>query len=234
MKNTILLTIVIGFLCPPTGFAQLTVNATVSGEVLTNNHSSCTDRVITTTVTGGSGNYLYMYAKDPGSPGADIVSVSTAKYVVNPQPAVKTKYHIIALDLVSGMIGTTTALINQPKPINDFNNQFWSNVFTPNGDGVNDIFYPILPLDKNVDALTGVYRAKLQVAKPDGFVFLNDDIDWVNQDQYPIKYKHIFWNGQLNNVGGRGYTGTYFYTLTLYNCNYPGGKEFKKYTTLIR
>jgi|GEM_PF-6491870 len=237
--KAIILSIAVSFLCISASFAQLTVKATVNG-VATNNTSSCTDRVITTTVTGGSGQYMYIYTKFHGEPGANITSENTPNYVINPQPVNNTKYLVTVYDLNTSTFGSTivTAL---GKPLNDFNNLYWSNVFTPNGDGVNEEFYPILPaMDGNWEtdshAVAGLYRAKLQVASHDGLIFLNLDVNRSNLADSPIRYEEIYWNGRVGNAssGWVAWSGTYFYTLTLYNCNYPAGKTFKKYVMLIK
>jgi len=64
-------------------------------------------------------------------------------------------------------------------------------------------------------------------------VFLNLDVNRVNQEQFPIRYKDIYWNGKVNNVGSTAPRGTYYYTLTLYNCKYRSGKVYKKYVMLL-
>lgn len=90
------------------------------------------------------------------------------------------------------------------------------NVFTPNGDGVNDFFRPF--------PFSGILSAEIKILNRWGkLVFSTDD-------------PNILWDGTYQNSGKEAGEGVFFYviTITKFGTESPVQREFQGDFTLIR
>lgn len=212
---------IIAFLCY-TSFcsAQLTLTVTGAG-------TGCNNRIINSTATGGSGTYMYIYSLAAGQSGPAILSENTPNYTVNPQPLEETTYMVVVVDLVTAQSAAKTVTLPPTTNIEPALQIY--NAFTPNGDGINDIWFPRNANDlTNDDAYLGIDRFELLIVNQFG----NPVCTW-NSALFPngVKVQELFWNGRINNVGGLvPPNSTYYYNLKVYNCLYPYPSSPKEYT----
>lgn len=213
MKRLIILAILSAVITA--AHAQLTVT-------LTGPTGSCETRIINTSVAGGSGTYMYIYSLDAGETGPPVASANVPSFTIDPQPLKTTTYRVVVVDLVSGATGTNTITFQQNTNLDP--PVYMSNAITPNGDGVNDVWYV-----HNVNYLNdltmpiGATQYQLQIVNSIGNYVLNTSGTNVNG----LVTSQVYWNGRLHNAGARvPANATYFYTLTLYNCQYPSGKIY--------
>ncbi|RQO69578.1 hypothetical protein DBR43_16020 [Pedobacter sp. KBW06] len=213
--------------------AQIVLSVSPGGQ---NGAANCGARTIEVNASGGSGNYMYIYSSNTAS----VISNSTPNYTINPQPSSLTTYTVTVLDLNTNMFARKDvvvggALIGEP-------NVWITNIITPNGDGVNDLWvvadaarnpygeqYPI-----------NVYRYQLSVISADNRVMYSED---ATAGQGGIVFggtgfvsRSISWDGidRSGSFPTPAPTGTYRVNLRLYNCSYPGGKDYSLYITLLR
>ncbi|WP_316823100.1 hypothetical protein [Pedobacter gandavensis] len=218
--------------------AQMQITLTSGGG---SGATNCGTKTIETSVTGGSGNYMYIYSSNTAS----VVSGNTPNYTVNPQPSALTTYSVTVLDLTTMLFAKKDISIS-PSLIGDPN--VWiTNILTPNGDGINDEWvvadggknpygeqYPI-----------NVYRVELSIiAANNRVVFKNYATAGQNGHAFGntgFVSRSISWDGNDYDGGGYGNTivaaaptGTYRVNLKLFNCSNPNGKDYSLYITLIR
>ncbi|MCW3467205.1 gliding motility-associated C-terminal domain-containing protein [Chitinophaga nivalis] len=222
--------IMLSFLNPAQ--AQLTVKLTTNGGGITN----CESRTLTTTVTGGSGNFQYNY----GIIGAGSIRSENKPFIIiDPQPIIATTYSVIVYDNATGALGRSTVTV-PPLASGDLN-LFIPNVITPNGDGKNDT-WEIRNANKDpysAQVPIGAYKYKVLITNSNGATYLDNENTvgvngWGNAFLNTGLISGItYWNGYRYNGTEVVPPDTYFYIITFYSCTYPGGKEFKGWIQVI-
>lgn len=191
-------------------------------------------------MTGGTGPYQYIYSVDPSTPGT-VTSANTPNFTISPQPTKRTKYIVTVLDLGSSQFGQTTVMV-APVTTGAFD-VFIPNTFTPNGDGVNDSWF-VTDAAKNINAPQYTLNAskyELQIFDASSTIYF-ETFGPVDADDLTtgIRSREIIWDGNYRNypppyTGPRpAPTGTYYYTLKLYNCSHTSGKLYSGWIMLLR
>lgn len=98
----------------------------------------------------------------------------------------------------------------------------WPNIFSPNGDGIHDIF-PVRQIttgDHDNNAYNA-YRGEFRIFNRYGQEVNTQIIESCGPNGIPNE--SFFWDGRIN--GQDAPIGTYYYTFKLFNCSYPNGKD---------
>lgn len=170
--------------CPPT--VQLENDCELPLNTLTwnNPNLSCADDTY---------QYRVYFAEAPDGPYsliATILGAENTSFTHTNGSSVAGCYQVTAIDTVGNESAFITAVCGDNCPVYTL-----PNIFTPNGDRVNDLFVPF--------PYRGVKGIDLQVFNRWGQpVFSTQDPD-------------ILWNGTLNNTGEACPDGVYFYTCTV-------------------
>ncbi len=186
-------------------WAQLTV--TLGANNLGANN--CGSRVLTANVSGGSGNYEYSWASNPAS-NVNLTPGNT----ITVSPTVFTTYRVVVYDLTNDIYGRMT--VGVYPIVNGSFSTFIPNVFTPNGDGINDR-WEVRDANKGTGPIHA-YRWHLEIYAS-GRIFYQSDYTDTNPD-LGINGGQIYWDGH------GAIDGTYTYYVTLYNCDNTGGQTF--------
>jgi len=143
-------------------------------------------------------------------------------------------------DLVSGTIITQVITLpvnndtlnpNPTKYIGDFTFNA-GNVFTPNGDGINDEF-SIIDGGKTRFAYNA-FEYKIQIWNRWGNVVFEDEDNIAEDDINGFSDNKISWNGKVYNTGPMVSDGTYFYLLQFKNCDHAvNPKDYRGSVTLF-
>ncbi|WP_142683604.1 T9SS type B sorting domain-containing protein [Chitinophaga polysaccharea] len=177
------------------------------------------------------------------TPGSTIKSENKAQIIIEPQPTAPTTYIVTVLDQGNNMafIGQKTVTVS-PVATGSLDNLFIPNAFSPNFDKVNDAWEIRTaskdPISSNKPI--GAYKYKLNIVDRDGRSYANLENE-VGVNGFGDNLKDIglisgmsYWNGFKQGTLEEAPVGTYFYSLTFYNCTYPNGREFKGWIYLAR
>jgi gliding motility-associated-like protein len=135
----------------PTSLLMTCINATIVNGSMTDTIFYHDIDTLNAVVTGGSGVYSYNWYSDSASI-ANPNTNSTAYATVN-ATGVDT-VHLSVIDSATQCPATATYLI----PVIQFAGWALPTAFTPNGDGINDYFYPVLSNGANSSAKIGAFR----------------------------------------------------------------------------
>ena len=162
--------------------------------------------VLVAATCGGSGDYTYEW---------NHVSDNSISVLVSPTEL--TEYRVTVIDNILGFTANANIEIIQPDIFNgDFTYEFIPNIFTPNGDGINDIWY--LPDNEKVEYAYNAWKYDFYIFNRWGNELYND----TKQTNHSGFYEGIFsWDGIYN--GSYVSDGDYYFVLLLYNCSHPEG-----------
>lgn len=165
----------------------------------TNPNNSCADDVT---------RYRVFYAPTPEGPFVEINTVNSpldTNLVHNDMGSIAGCYYVTALDSIQynneSVPSNVVCVDNCPI-------YFLPNVFSPNGDGINDVFIPILPY-KFIDSIE--------------FVIYNR---WGNE-VFRTSDPMINWDGKDQETGKDVVDGVYFYACRVYSIRLTGLTETK-------
>lgn len=171
--------------------------------------NNCNSRVITATVTGGSGNYTYFWTSEPASnvdlgnaPSITVTPGETTTYTVAVQDNSNDEF--ATDDITVGKILQGSFSVNIP------------NAFTPNGDNINDT-WEVLDGDGGTGQLNG-YKYELTIRNSSNSVVYSKT-ETITSGTEGLIGGYINWNGKLNGTGSIVSNGFYQYSLRLYNCS---------------
>jgi gliding motility-associated-like protein len=184
-------------------FGQLSTNLIASNA----NLNQCGPITLTVIVSGGSGNYTYGWSATPSS-GAIIEDVPS----ITVTPNTVTTFRCIVFDLNTGQ-----ASLSQTSVVPDLTGNFdvfIPNVFTPNGDGINDI-WEIRDADVGFGPLNA-YRYELTIVDRNGITVFSES-QTITSGATGLQGGDITWDGIRN--GSLLPNGVYYYSLRLINCN---------------
>ncbi|MCG8311052.1 MAG: gliding motility-associated C-terminal domain-containing protein [Cytophagales bacterium] len=171
--------------------------------------NSCSSRVITATVTGGSGNYTYYWTSEPAS------SVNLGNNpTITVSPSVTTTYTAAVMD--NSNSNFATASIDIGKILQGSFSVSIPNAFTPNGDGVNDT-WEVLDGSGGNNQLNA-YKYTLTITNSSSQVVYNKT-ETITSGTEGLVGGYISWSGRLNGTGSIVPAGFYQYSLRLYNCS---------------
>jgi len=172
------------------------------------------DATIVPSICGGTGFYNFRWNTNEITPTITLTPTSTSTY---------------SLTVTDGGTGNSVTQNISVGPDSEFYGNFSvyiPNVFTPNGDGINDKWEV---RDANVD--TGPIKAfeyDLVIVDRNGLNVYDDD------GSNPNGYhgNDIFWDGKNNN-GSWVVNDVYYYALTLYNCDHSGGQTYNGWVQVL-
>ena len=183
--------------------AQLTVNLTAANDDI----NQCGSVTLTAIVSGGSGSYDYGWSATPTT---DAELTNSPTLVAS--PTALTTFRVFVSDRNTGGLATTTISV-VPDLVGNFD-VFIPNVFTPNGDGVNDI-WEVRDADRAFGPLNA-FRYELTIVNRSGTTVFSRS-QTITTGTTGLRGGDITWNGRRN--GNLLPDGVYFYSLRLINCN---------------
>lgn len=171
--------------------------------------NSCSSKVITATVTGGSGNYTYYWTSEPAS------SVNLGNNpAITVSPSVTTTYTVAVMDNSNNEFAI--ASIDVGKILQGSFSVSMPNSFTPNGDGINDT-WEVLDGSGGNNQLNA-YKYTLTITNSSSQVVYSKT-ETITSGTEGLVGGYISWNGRLNGTGSIVPAGFYQYSLRLYNCS---------------
>jgi hypothetical protein len=201
VKSILLLTSV-------TILTQLQVNAhSVTLSATNSAPNSCSSRVVTATVTGGSGSYTYFWTSEPSSS----VNLGNGPSIIV-SPGGTTTYTVAVQDNSE----FATASIDVGKILQGSFSVSMPNSFTPNGDGINDA-WEVLDGSGGNDPLNA-YKYELTISNSSSQVVYSKT-ETITSGTEGLAGGYISWNGKVNGTGSAVPNGFYPYSLRLYNCS---------------
>lgn len=171
--------------------------------------NNCNQRVLTSTVSGGSGSYTYFWTSNPAS-GANLGNSAT----ITVSPTTTTTYTSGVYDLVTGQFAQGTVTIG--RIISGSFSVSIPNVFTPNGDGFNDT-WRVMAASNGTGPLNAYSYSLTIVNQWGGSVMSGSGTITTGTEGY--MGGDIYWNGRINNTGSYVSNSVYYYAVTLYNCS---------------
>jgi hypothetical protein len=201
VKGILLLTAV-------TILTQLQVNAhSVTLSATNSAPNSCSSRVITATVSGGSGSYTYFWTSEPASS----VNLGNGP-TITVSPGGTTTYTVAVQDNSE----FATASIEVGKILQGSFSVSMPNSFTPNGDGIIDA-WEVLDGSGGNDPLNA-YKYELTISNSSSQVVYSTT-ETITSGTEGLAGGYISWNGKVNGTGSAVPNGFYPYSLRLYNCS---------------
>ncbi|MCU0445983.1 MAG: gliding motility-associated C-terminal domain-containing protein [Microscillaceae bacterium] len=132
---------------------------------------------------------------------------------VEVSPTAPTTYTVTVRNTATGQIRTQSILVTPNYFPNPITFRIIPNVFTPNGDGINDVWRPD-DYGKQTFAFNA-YRYELEIVDRWGGRVLKED----ETNTAPgFADDDIYWNGLKDNEGFELPGGVYYYSLKLYSC----------------
>jgi len=168
------------------------------------------DRLLTLSISGGSGNYQIAWGANGGCGTPANYSQSTLSI---PNCGSDGTYYAFVLDLNTNQQAFASIFVN--KVLTGSFSAYLPNVFTPNGDGINDTFDIFTssqgsgPINAHTLVITVSNRWGAQIFSQ----------TYTNYGGTGINARFVMWNGS----GSGNVSGTYYYGVTLYNCS---GNQF--------
>lgn len=190
----------------PVHAQQLSVSVSQTGATA----NSCT-RTLTAQVQGGSGNYSYSWSiSTPGIPFPGPNNLQTIEVALDET----TNFSVFVSDKSTSQTGSGSATV-QRVLLGGFDT-FIPNVFTPNGDGFNDV-WEVLDSDIGFGAIN-VFYYRLIIRNLGGTILYQLE-GTVSSGHLGVMGGDISWNGRVNGNGADVPVGTYPYSLRLKNCS---------------
>lgn len=172
--------------------------------------NSCT-RTLTANVSNGSGNYSYQWSLTaPGVPFPGSDNTRSVSVALN----VTTDFIVHVRDVSTGATGSSSVTV--PRVLLGDYDFFTPNIFTPNGDDINDTWF-VADADKGFGAINA-YRYELSISNTNGISVFSKS-ETITVGNIGLKGGDIEWNGRVNGTGSIVPNGTYTYRLRLYNCS---------------
>lgn len=173
--------------------------------------NSCT-RTLTAQVQSGSGSYSYSWSiSTPGIPFPGPNNVKTIEVALDETA----DFSVFVQDNATGYSGNEYATV--PRILLGNFNTFIPNVFTPNGDGYNDLWL-VSDSNKGYGAINAYYY-RLIIRNINNTIVYQSGAT-VSSGHLGIMGGDISWNGRINGTGNPCPVGTYQYSLQLQNCSY--------------
>jgi len=185
---------------------SLTVSISSSGF----SANSCS-RILTANVTGGSGSYSYQWSLT--APGVSFPGSKTTQTVTS-SLNITTNFIVFVRDNTTGSTGSTS--ITVPRVLLGSLDIFIPNIFTPNGDGFNDVWF-VADANSAFGAINA-YRYELGIANASGQTIFSRS-QTISQGTIGLLGGDIAWNGRINGAGSTVPNGVYTYSLRLVNCS---------------
>ncbi len=171
--------------------------------------NNCNQRVLTATVSGGSGNYTYFWNSNPSS-GANLGNSAT----ITVSPTQTTTYTSGVFDNGTGQFAQASVSIG--RIVSGSFSVSIPNVMTPNGDGFNDTWRVMAA--SNGTGPINAYSYSLSIVNQwGGSVMSGSGTITTGTEGY--LGGDIYWNGRINNTGSYVSNSVYYYAITLYNCS---------------
>lgn len=171
--------------------------------------NSCSSRVVTATVTGGSGSYTYFWTSEPASN----VDLGNGP-VITVSPDETTTYTAAVMDNSNSEFATASIAVG--KILQGSFSVTIPNSFTPNGDGINDI-WQVLDGYGGTGQLNA-YEYELTIRNSSNQAVYSKT-ETITGGTEGLVGGDISWNGRLNGTGSVVSGGIYQYSLRLYNCS---------------
>ena len=171
--------------------------------------NSCSSRVVTATVTGGSGNYTYFWTSVPASS----VNLGNGPSITV-SPGGTTTYTVAVQDNSNNTFATDDITVG--KILQGSFSVTIPNAFTPNGDGINDN-WEVMDGSGGTDQINA-YKYELTIKNSSNSVVYSKT-ETITSGTEGLVGGYISWNGKLNGTGSIVPNGFYQYSLRLYNCS---------------
>jgi gliding motility-associated-like protein len=192
------------------------VSAPMTVSLSENQTVKCGPKVLTAIVSGGVAPYTY--SLNGGTP------QSSNQFNVSPMST--TTYNVTVTDACGSI---TTPITVGKLPFYGPISGIIPNVFTPNGDGINDIWNPWDPTGANPRTYNACWY-DLKVFNIWGNLLENKVISLPSSAVNGFSGNVIFWDGRTFG-GSMVPDGTYFYILKVGNCS--GSQTFNSYITVL-
>jgi len=171
--------------------------------------NDCGARIISVNTCNGTGPYNYYWNSNPAAP---TNSGNTPTITVSPSQL--TTYTVAVQDLGANQWVTASV---QVRPIISGTPSVWvPNIFTPNGDGYNDV-WKVLDGSRGTGPINA-WGYRFRVFDRWGGLKLERNYTDTGVNSVGIVGGQIQWDGRDSNGGGC-VDGTYYYRVDLYNCN---------------